>query len=194
MSIAQLSSRKSSLKNGRTNGNQRLWRWFTLSPKSLTSMIPLGFPPSSPPPSQVRKAKPGISCGTVRARVGLWNFRSMTSLLSKVTRPSRSLEFRIFRNSLSKMKMASSSPPVVFPPRRPAWFPTWAVKAYPQWRGDDGKTPKEIALRLRRKLKISLYPDLDGFHPTKHEETIRWIRQDAFRSILILRPDPEPKE
>lgn len=159
----------------------------------------------------------------------------------------------------------------------------WAEKAYPQWRGDDGKTPKELALRLRKKLKITLYEDVDGFspnrmamtgatpgdlyhvlkaetvaykvpldlgmgrfgfdllkfeinasrptlvscmvrvahkpelswphevaavgycgidgvklvgvqdnfYPTKHQEAIRWIRQDAFRSILVLRPRKE---
>lgn len=156
----------------------------------------------------------------------------------------------------------------------------WANRKYPQWCGDDGKTPKEVALRLRRQLKMTLYPDLDGFSPnrmalagaypsdllkvlkteavayqvpiamglgrftfpllkeeingsrpallactvrvahkpelswphavaavgyceidgvklvgvldnffpTKHKETVRWIREDAFRSILILRP------
>lgn len=156
----------------------------------------------------------------------------------------------------------------------------WASKKYPQWRGEDGKTPRDLALRFRKQLKITLYPDVDGFsqnrmamagaypsdlyqilkaealtykvpmdfglgrftgkllkgevdasrpallfcsvrvahkpelswphavaavgyceldrvklvgvqdnfYPTKNQETIRWIRQDAFRAILIMRP------
>lgn len=159
----------------------------------------------------------------------------------------------------------------------------WARKKYPQWLGDDGKTPKDLALRLRKQLKMKLYPDVDGFSPnrmalagaypgdllkvlqgeaeaykvpvemglgrfafpllkreidasrpallsclvrvahkpelswphevaavgyceidgvkligvkdnffpTENEEAIRWIREDAFRSILILRPHKE---
>ena len=156
----------------------------------------------------------------------------------------------------------------------------WASERFPSWRGHDGKTPKDLVLRLRSKLNMTLFPDVDGFtpnrmalagaypsellevlkaetvaydlpiqiglgrfsfplfkkeidksrpallscmvrvahkphlswphevagvgyceidnvklvgvmdnfFPTDHKETIRWIRQDAFRSILILRP------
>ena len=35
---------------------------------------------------------------------------------------------------------------------------------------------------------VKLVGVMDNFFPTDHKETIRWIRQDAFRSILILRP------
>lgn len=156
----------------------------------------------------------------------------------------------------------------------------WANQRYPQWHGDDGATPKNLVLRLRNKLNMTLFPDVDGFtqnqmalagaypsellkvlktetvtykvpmemglgrfgfplfkreidslrptlvsclvrvahkpelswphevigvgyceidgvkligvldnfFPTKHEEAIRWIREEAFRSILVLRP------
>jgi hypothetical protein len=159
----------------------------------------------------------------------------------------------------------------------------WASQKYPSWRGRNNLKPKELVLRLRSKLKITPFPDIDGFtlnrmslagaypsellevlkaetvaynlplqiglgrfrwplfkgeidssrpallscmvrvphkpqlswphevagvgyceiddvklvgvmdnfFPTKHKETIRWIRQDAFRSILILRPREE---
>jgi hypothetical protein len=30
---------------------------------------------------------------------------------------------------------------------------------------------------------------LDNFHPTKHPETIRWIRKDAFSSIIAVHPE-----
>ncbi len=159
----------------------------------------------------------------------------------------------------------------------------WAKTKYPQWRGGDSKTRKDLALRLRGRLKMSLFPDQDGFtengmtlagafpgdllkvlradaakyqvpmemeigrfsfppfkkeidesrpvllscvvrvphkpvlswghevaavgyceidgvklvgvqdnfFPTKNEETIRWIREDAFRSMITLRPRVE---
>jgi hypothetical protein len=38
---------------------------------------------------------------------------------------------------------------------------------------------------------VKLVGVMDNFFPTNHTETIRWIRQDAFRSILILRPHEE---
>jgi len=156
----------------------------------------------------------------------------------------------------------------------------WSSKGFPQWRGDDGKTNPELAKRLRSRLKMTLFPDTDGFaengmalsgafpselvkalrddagahdvpiecdiakfsmaqlkeelaakrpvllscvvrvphkpelswghevaavgwaeidgvelagvldnfHPTKFPEAIRWIRQEAFQSIITLRP------
>jgi len=156
----------------------------------------------------------------------------------------------------------------------------WVAKGHPQWRGGQDKTIEDIALRLRKRLKMTLYPDTDGFsgngmalagafpselmkvlnedarehkapflsgitrfsmtllkkeiqasrpvllsctvrvahkpelswghevvaigsanfdgadlvglldnfYPTKHPETIRWIRQDAFRSIIAVHP------
>lgn len=159
----------------------------------------------------------------------------------------------------------------------------WTKNGSPQWSGEDGKTPKELALRLRKLMKMSLYPDndgyspngmalagtfptelknaliadskshgvsasvelerfsfkklkeeikagrpallscvvrvahkpelswghqvvaigvchadgldlvgvLDNFYPTKHPETIRWIRKDAFRAIVTVRPAAE---
>ena len=159
----------------------------------------------------------------------------------------------------------------------------WAKQNYPQWIEEEGKTPRDVVLRLRKQLKMTLYPDVDGFSPnrmalagayprdllkvlkaeatkyqvpvemglgrfsfpllkveidavrpalvscsvrvahlpelswphavaavgyceidgvklvgvqdnffpTKQKETIRWIREDAFRSILILRPRKE---
>ena len=38
---------------------------------------------------------------------------------------------------------------------------------------------------------VKLVGVMDNFFPTNHKETIRWIRQDAFRSILTLRPSEE---
>ena len=38
---------------------------------------------------------------------------------------------------------------------------------------------------------VKLVGVMDNFFPTNHKETIRWIRQDAFRSILILQPREE---
>ena len=159
----------------------------------------------------------------------------------------------------------------------------WASQKYPSWAGHDKNSPKDLVLRLRSKLKMTPFPDIDGFttnqmalagaypsellevlkaetvtynlpiqigfgrftfplykreidnsrpallsclvrvahkpqlswphevagvgyyeidgvklvgvmdnfFPTNHKETIRWIRQDAFRSILILRPREE---
>ncbi|MDA7881121.1 hypothetical protein N9A94_02335 [Akkermansiaceae bacterium] len=32
---------------------------------------------------------------------------------------------------------------------------------------------------------------VDNFYPTKHAETIRWIRADAFRSLIAIRPKKE---
>lgn len=156
----------------------------------------------------------------------------------------------------------------------------WAANGFPKWRGPDAQTPREIALRLRGQLSITLYPDNDGysenrmalagasmgqlaavlrkdarkyevpmrcqieqftmerlkeevkagrpslvscvvrvahlpqlswphavvtvaweevdgvelvgvvdnFYPTKHPETIRWIRKEAFLSLVTLRP------
>lgn len=40
---------------------------------------------------------------------------------------------------------------------------------------------------------VELVGVVDNFYPTKHPETIRWIRQDAFRSIMTLRPGDEGK-
>jgi hypothetical protein len=42
----------------------------------------------------------------------------------------------------------------------------WANQKYPQWRGDD-KTIKDLVLRLRSKLKMTPFPDLDGFTPNR---------------------------
>ncbi|MGB1889375.1 MAG: hypothetical protein ACPHOK_07195 [Akkermansiaceae bacterium] len=159
----------------------------------------------------------------------------------------------------------------------------WASQKYPSWGGHDKNSPKDLVLRLRSKLNMTPFPDIDGFtanrmalagaypsellkvlraetvaynlpiqielgrftlpllkeeidnsrpallsclvrvahkpqlswphevvgvgyyeiddvklvgvmdnfFPTNHKETIRWIRQDAFRSILILRPREE---
>ena len=39
----------------------------------------------------------------------------------------------------------------------------WAKTKYPQWRGGDSKTRKDLALRLRGRLKMALFPDHDGF-------------------------------
>lgn len=156
----------------------------------------------------------------------------------------------------------------------------WIENGFPQWRGKKENTPKELALRLRSRMDMALFPDADGFSenrmalagaypselvnalrddarahgvevavelkrfsmeavktevsagrpsmvsctvrvahkpelswphevvavgftkldgvelvgvvdnffPTKHPETIRWIRKDAFRSIITLRP------
>jgi len=156
----------------------------------------------------------------------------------------------------------------------------WADKKFPQWRGEDGKSAAGIAKRLREKLKMTPFPDTDGFtsngmtlagafphelaraiqadagekevgidcriqrfsfevlkeeiqsgrpvllsctvrvphkpslswghemagvswavidgvnmvgvvdnfFPTKHAETVRWIREDAFRSLISIHP------
>ena len=156
----------------------------------------------------------------------------------------------------------------------------WVDKKFPLWRGEDGKTPADIASRLRARLKMATFSDTDGFtsngmmlagafphdlarviqadameknigidcriarfsiellkeeinagrpvllsctvrvphkphlswghemvgvgwtkidevnlvgvmdnfYPTKHAETIRWIRADVFRSLISIRP------
>ncbi len=43
----------------------------------------------------------------------------------------------------------------------------WISKGHLQWQGEDGKTPGELALRLRRQMKMSLFPDSDGFSPNR---------------------------
>jgi hypothetical protein len=35
---------------------------------------------------------------------------------------------------------------------------------------------------------VNLVGVMDNFHPTKHAETIRWIREDVFRSLISIRP------
>ena len=35
---------------------------------------------------------------------------------------------------------------------------------------------------------VNLVGVMDNFHPTKHAETIRWIRADVFRSLISIRP------
>ena len=41
---------------------------------------------------------------------------------------------------------------------------------------------------------VELAGVLDNFHPTKHPETIRWIRQEAFQFIITLRPITKEKD
>jgi hypothetical protein len=41
----------------------------------------------------------------------------------------------------------------------------WADKKFPQWRGDDGRTPSDLAKRLRARLNMTPFPDTDGFTP-----------------------------
>ena len=36
--------------------------------------------------------------------------------------------------------------------------------------------------------EVNLVGVLDNFYPTKHAETIRWIRADVFRSLISIRP------
>lgn len=43
----------------------------------------------------------------------------------------------------------------------------WIENGYPKWSGEDGKTPRDLALRLRKQMKMSLYPDTDGFSPNR---------------------------
>jgi len=42
----------------------------------------------------------------------------------------------------------------------------WADKNFPQWRGEDGKTPSDITRRLRARLNMAAFPDTDGFTAT----------------------------
>ena len=39
----------------------------------------------------------------------------------------------------------------------------WADRKFPQWRGETGKTNTDLAKRLRGRLKMTLYPDVEGF-------------------------------
>ena len=39
----------------------------------------------------------------------------------------------------------------------------WADRRFPQWRGEDGKAPTDITKRLRARLKMTPFPDTDGF-------------------------------
>jgi hypothetical protein len=62
----------------------------------------------------------------------------------------------------------------------------WVTKDYPQWSGEDGTTPKDLALRLRKKMKMFLFPDTDGFTPnrmplagTYPSELYKALKQDA---------------
>ena len=41
---------------------------------------------------------------------------------------------------------------------------------------------------------VELAGVLDNFYPTKYPETIRWIRQEAFQSIITLRPITKEKD
>ena len=41
---------------------------------------------------------------------------------------------------------------------------------------------------------VELAGVLDNFYPTKHPETIRWIRQEAFQFIITLRPITKEKD
>lgn len=162
----------------------------------------------------------------------------------------------------------------------------WIANGHPLWGGEDGRTPRDLALRLRGAMKMTLYPDTDGysdngmalagayptdlasvlradalkhkvkmeigisrfsmdllrseveasrptllscivrvahkpelswghevaavgytkidgvelagvldnFYPTNYPEAIRWIRHDAFRSLILLHPKRDEKE
>ena len=39
----------------------------------------------------------------------------------------------------------------------------WAAKRFSQWKGADGKTPKQLAERIRARLDMTRFPDEDGF-------------------------------
>jgi hypothetical protein len=61
----------------------------------------------------------------------------------------------------------------------------WSSKGHPQWRGGKDKTNQDIALRLRSRLNMALYPDNDGY------SEISMALAGAFPSELVKALDED---